>query len=87
MILFYETVIGVISLIILIFLYRVLRGPTVFDRVLGLNGISSKAILLLIVIGSVYGRLSMFVDIALGYALINLIGALATATYLEHREG
>jgi multicomponent Na+:H+ antiporter subunit F len=42
------------------YLYRVLQGPTIFDRVLGLNGISTKAIILLIVIGIVYeiGRAS-----------------------------
>ena len=27
------------------YLYRVLQGPTIFDRVLGLNGISTKAII------------------------------------------
>tara|TARA_B100000745_G_scaffold240341_1_gene162905 strand:+ start:115 stop:408 length:294 start_codon:yes stop_codon:yes gene_type:complete len=67
------------------YLYRVLRGPTVFDRVLGLNGISTKVILLLLVIGTANGRVEMFVDIALGYALLNLVGSLAIAKYLEHQ--
>jgi multicomponent Na+:H+ antiporter subunit F len=57
----------------------------VYDRVLGLNGISTKAIILLIVIGTVYGRVEMFVDIATGYALVNLVGSLAIAKYLEER--
>ena len=67
------------------YLYRVLRGPTVFDRVLGLNGISTKVILLLLVIGTANERVDMFVDIALGYALLNLVGSLAIAKYLEHQ--
>ena len=74
-----------IALLIAVYLYRVLRGPTVFDRMLGLNGISTKAILLLLVIGTTSGRLEMFVDIALGYALLNLVGSLAIAKYLEHQ--
>jgi len=74
-----------ITLLIGVYLYRVLRGPTVYDRVLGLNGISTKAIILLIVIGTVYGRVEMFVDIATGYALVNLVGSLAIAKYLEER--
>lgn len=64
---------------------RVVQGPTVFDQVLGLNGISTKAIILLVVIGTVYGRVDMFVDISTGYALLNLVGALAIAKFLEQR--
>ena len=65
------------------YLYRVLQGPTIFDRVLGLNGISTKAIILLIVIGIVYDRVEMFIDISTGYALLNIVGALAVSKYLE----
>ena len=67
------------------YLYRVLRGPTIFDRVLGLNGISTKAIILLIVMGIYFERVDMFVDISTGYALLNLVGALAVAKYLEQK--
>ena len=56
------------------YLYRVLQGPTIFDRVLGLAGISTKAIILLIVIGVFFERVDMFVDISTGYALLNLVG-------------
>ena len=82
---FFLIVLIAITLLIGVYLYRVLRGPTVYDRVLGLNGISTKAIILLIVIGTVYGRVEMFVDIATGYALVNLVGSLAIAKYLEER--
>ena len=67
------------------YLYRVLKGPTIFDRVLGLNGISTKAIVLLVLIGSYFERVDMFIDIATGYALLNLVGALAVAKYLEQK--
>lgn len=75
-----------ITLLIGAYLYRVLRGPTIFDRVLGLNGISTKAIILLVVIGAYYERVDMFVDISTGYALLNLVGSLAIAKYLEERK-
>ena len=76
-----------VSLAILIgaYLYRVLQGPTIFDRVLGLSGISTKAIILMVLIGVVYERVDMFVDISTGYALLNLVGALAVAKYLEQK--
>ena len=79
-------VLDLLVILILMYLYRVVKGPTIFDRVLGLNGISTKAILLLIVIGTVYERVELFVDIATGYALLNLVGVLAIAKYLERRR-
>ena len=82
---FFLFVLIAITLLIGVYLYRVLRGPTVYDRVLGLNGISTKAIILLVVIGTVYERVEMFVDIAIGYALVSLVGSLAIAKYLEER--
>jgi len=84
---FFLFVLITITLLIGVYLYRVLRGPTVFDRVLGLNGISTKAIILLVVMGTFYGRVDMFVDISTGYALLNLVGSLAIAKYLEERGG
>lgn len=78
-------VLDVLAILIVIYLYRVVRGPTVYDRILGLNGISTKAIIVLVVIGTVYERVEMFVDISTGYALLNLVGALAMAKYLEQR--
>ena len=85
-IVFFQVVLISITRLIGAYLYRGLRGPTGFDRVLGLNGISTKAIILLVVIGTVFDRVEMFVVISTGYALVNLIGSLAIAKYLEERE-
>lgn len=85
MITFLFCVMVLLAILIGAYLYRVLRGPTIFDRVLGLNGISTKAIILLIVIGMYFDRVDMFIDISTGYALLNLVGALAVAKYLEQK--
>jgi multicomponent Na+:H+ antiporter subunit F len=82
---FFQFLLVALALIIGVYLYRVIWGPTVFDRMLGLNGISTKAIVLLLVTGTVYDRVDMFVDISTGYALLNLVAALAIAKYLEER--
>jgi len=82
---FFLFVLITLTALMVVYLYRVVRGPSVFDRVLGLNGISTKAIVLLVVIGTVYERVEMFVDISTGYALLNLVGALAVAKFLEER--
>ena len=75
----------VLSVLILVYMFRVFQGPTVYDRILGLNGISTKAIIMLTILGSLYERLDMFVDIALGYAVLNIVGGLAVGKYLEHK--
>ena len=75
----------ILTILILVYMYLVFQGPTVYDRILGLNGISTKAIILLTILGSLYGRLEMFVDIALGYAVLNIVGGLAVGKYLEHK--
>jgi multicomponent Na+:H+ antiporter subunit F len=82
---FFLFVLITLTAMMVVYLYRVVRGPSVFDRVLGLNGISTKAIVLIVVLGTVYERVDMFVDISTGYALLNLVGALGVAKFLEER--
>jgi len=82
---FLPYILVLLAILLVVYLYRVLQGPTIFDRVLGLNGISTKAIILLIVMGTYFERVDMFVDISTGYALLNLVGALAVAKYLERK--
>ncbi|MCY4614571.1 MAG: monovalent cation/H+ antiporter complex subunit F [Nitrospira sp.] len=82
---FFFLVLLVLAILIGAYLYRVLQGPTIFDRLLGLNGISTKAIILLVLMGTVFERVDMFIDISTGYALLNLVGALAVAKYLEQK--
>jgi multicomponent Na+:H+ antiporter subunit F len=82
---FFSFVLVILAVLMVVYLYRVVRGPSVFDRVLGLNGISTKAIVLLVLIGTLFERVEMFVDISTGYALLNLVSALAVAKFLEER--
>ena len=76
-----------LSFLMLISLYRGLFGPTVLDRLIGANAIGSKTVVLLILIGLIYGRVDMFVDIALAYAMLNFIAVLAASRYFQKRKG
>jgi multicomponent Na+:H+ antiporter subunit F len=64
-------------------LYRVATGPTAIDRIVAVNVIGTKTAVLLVVIGTLFGRVEMFVDFALAYALLNFIGSLAVARYFH----
>lgn len=65
-------------------LIRALLGPTVYDRVLAVNVFGTKTVLLLSVIAFLYGRPD-FLDLALAYALINMVGILAVLEFFQSR--
>ena len=77
-------IIGV-GLLVLMFLtlYRGIVGPTAIDRLMALNVIGTKTTILLIIIGTIFHKVDMFVDIALAYALLNFIATLAAARYFH----
>lgn len=66
-------------------LYRVIRGPSIIDRIVGVNVIGTKTIAVIVLTGHLFGRAEFFIDIALLYALINFIGALALSRYFERK--
>ena len=63
-------------------LYRGIKGPRVYDRLLAINSMGTKTVILIALIGYMYER-PHFLDIALVYALINFIGTIA---FLKYRE-
>jgi multicomponent Na+:H+ antiporter subunit F len=75
-----------LSLLMVVSLYRAIIGPTVLDRMIGANAIGSKTVVLLILIGFIYERVDMFVDIALAYAMLNFIAVLAASRYFHKRK-
>ena len=64
---------------------RALLGPTAYDRVLALNNIGTKTVVLIAVLGFLNGR-PEFLDLALAYALINFIGTIAVLKYIEYGD-
>lgn len=75
-----------LAVAIIIPFYRVAVGPTVYDRILGAGVIGTKTIVLISLVGYVFDRFDMFVDIVLAYALLNFIGVVAIAKFLEGKR-
>ncbi len=65
-------------------LYRLYVGPTLYDRVLALNAFGTTTVLLIGVIGFLTGRPD-FLDIALLYALINFVGTIVILKFFRYR--
>lgn len=63
-------------------LVRAMRGPSVFDRVLAANTIGTLALMLLSVIGFLTGR-PEFLDLAIIYGLLNVIGTIAVLKFFR----
>lgn len=74
---------SLLALVLALPLYRVVKGPSVFDRLLGAGVLGTKIVTLILLIGELFGRLDMFIDIALAYAILNFIGALTVAKYMR----
>ena len=60
-------------------------GPTLYDRVLALNAFGTLAVLMISVVGFLFGRPD-FLDIALLYALLNFIGTIAILKFFRYKE-
>lgn len=81
-----NTLIVLFVIILLIPFYRLIKGPTIFDRLLSISTIGAKTIALILLFGFSAGRLSMFVDIALAYAVLNFISGVAMAEFFRLGE-
>jgi multicomponent Na+:H+ antiporter subunit F len=76
--------IGVVLLLI-----RAVRGPTVFDRILAINAIGTKTVLLVVLIAFIdleHGNPGFFIDTSIVYALVNFVATIAILKYIQYRR-
>jgi multicomponent Na+:H+ antiporter subunit F len=64
-------------------LTRAFLGPTVFDRALAANAVGTVAMLLLAVISFMGGR-PEFLDLAMVYGFLNVVGTIAVLKYFRY---
>jgi multicomponent Na+:H+ antiporter subunit F len=74
-----------ILFVMVLALARALLGPTIYDRILAVNLFGTKTVLLIAVLGFLFGRPD-FLDIALVYALINFISVIGVLRYFEYSQ-
>ena len=75
----------IIAALTAVCLYRLAVGPTVFDRVIAAGLVGTNGFILLTIIGFIYGRAEMFIDIAIIYALLNFIMVIALAKFFRKK--
>jgi len=64
-------------------LVRAALGPTVFDRAQAANTVGTCALILLALLGFLTGR-PEFLDLAIVYGLLNVIGTIAVLKYFRY---
>lgn len=76
--------IAALGVAMILVLYRLYKGPTLYDRVLAANSFGTHTVLFLGLLGFANGRPD-FLDIALLYALINFVGTIAVLKFFRYR--
>lgn len=63
-------------------LVRALLGPTLSDRMLAVNVVGTKTLVLLVLVAYAFD-LTLFVDVAIVYGLLNYVVALAASRLIK----
>ena len=66
-------------------LARAIAGPPIFDRLLAANTVGTLAVLLLATMGFLKGR-PEFLDLAIVYGLLNIVGTIAVLKFFEYGD-
>ena len=74
-------ILGVCFLCLMI---RAILGPTVFDRILVMNGFGTYIVVFIVAIGEVF-KTPYFIDVAIIYALINFVTTVALLRYFKFK--
>ncbi|TKX77911.1 cation:proton antiporter [Halorubrum sp. SD626R] len=67
-------------------LYRAVKGPTMQDRVLAVNVLGTNTVVILGLLAAALGE-PTFLDVALVYALLNFLMAIAISKFTVERGG
>jgi len=75
-----------LSIIIIGSMYRAIKGPSAADRLIAINVIGTKTIILILMVSLAFKE-DYFVDVALVYALISFVASIVIASYIEKIGG
>ena len=80
-----EIALAMLTLAAIFAFVRLMRGPTLPDRVIVIDLIGVLIVCTLVVVASVDGA-AVFLDVALFIALISFVGTVAYARYVEREQ-
>jgi multicomponent Na+:H+ antiporter subunit F len=75
----------VMAAMIAVGLQRVWAGPTAFDRLIAIALVTVNGLVVIVLLGFVFGRPALWLDVALAYALLVFLLPIVLARYFEDR--
>lgn len=73
----------IIAVLTAISMYRVAVGKTIFDRIIAAGLVGTNGFIILVLIGFLFERIDMFIDIAIAYALLNFVIVIVLGKYFD----
>jgi multicomponent Na+:H+ antiporter subunit F len=80
----YAPAVAAIFIGMILLLFRLFAGPTLYDRVLAVNSFGTITVLLIGVLGFLTRRPD-FLDIAILYALLNFVSTIAILKFFRYK--
>ena len=77
-------IVWILLALLFLSIVRAVKGPSVWDRLLGMNIISIKIVMIIIVFASIY-EAAYLLDFAIIYALFGFIGVIFISLFLSER--
>ena len=77
-------VLWILTGFLLLYFIRIIKGPSIWDRLLGMNLISTKIVIIIAVFASQSGT-AYILDFAIIYSLFGFIGVIFMALFLLER--
>lgn len=77
-------ILGVMFVYLFLYAIRVVKGPSIWDRLLGLNLIATKIIVIIIVYAHI-NQTAFLLDLAIIYTLSGFIGTIFIGLFLLER--
>ena len=71
-----------LSATIFICMFRAIKGPSAADRLIAINVIGTKTIVLIVIVSFLLNE-TYFVDVAIVYALISFLSSIIIAKFIE----
>ncbi len=83
---FFLVIIGILLINAMICFYRVFVGVSVLDRMVAINIIGTKTLVILVLVAFFFEQ-GFYLNLAFVYALLNFVVTIAVARYLERGGG
>ena len=79
-----NTLMSILVILSILSAIRVIIGPSLWDRLLGLNLVTSKLVMLIILVAFVRQK-TFILDLALVYALLSFMGVIFFSIYVQRK--